>query len=62
MSYAERRHHKNARAQTWQQLHAWRCYVCMEKISQADYRAGRNVLQRPSGGGLRFRLAHVRCP
>lgn len=63
MSYAERRTRKNRRAKTPAQLHAWRCLVCMGKISQADYAARRDVILRPDRWGpLAFRLEHLSSP
>ena len=62
MSVRERRNRKDRRAKTWEQLHARRCLICMEKISQADYGARHDVVIRDSSASLRFRLEHISCP
>ena len=56
MSVRERRNRKDSRAKTWQQLHAWHCKLCMQKITHSQIRRGHIRGTGP------FDLRHWVCP
>ena len=56
MSVRERRNRKDRRAKTWQQLHAWHCKSCTQKITHSEVERG---LIR---GVAPFAMFHLSCP